>query len=910
MFEYGWAHRGVNPIIAIDHGVRYVSCVALSDIGGDFREGIVHCINDSDVMDKGVVKCSRARERGMKRRARKQIKRRRYTKKRLMRVLREYGYDTLADNCGYAVRAAATDTKVSSDQFAGCLYHCIKNPGYRTIHGMEEDAKLKKERELGRAALESAIIVHGTLSKAILAHPELTHHRQRYMVRTEIEDICEKQSAPEGLCERVLEIHDFLRPLQSHEHLVGFCTLDPKFKRASAYAPSTILFKHLQYINNLRVDGDPLSAEQRKILQSRVGKWTITEIRAALGIPKSVRINDMPDQEDTRGVSADLLTQKYPERARAELDKMAYVISTATTVEDVRTIFGDAVADDYAKGDFNAVRGHAALSAEAMQRIIPFLFEGLSYAESVKRAGYKLQGAVVEKPASPSVQRSMNATLKLLDELLAKYPDTKVVHLESAREFNVSPAKRKEAHIRALSRAKERSKLLKSLADKGVSGVTEGTLKRLELHATQDGIDLYTGKAIPIESVLDGSANIDHVFPKAQYNDNRAVNCVLTLSNVNRDKGNRTPHDWLSKSEYALFVKRVADSKFDKVKKAYLSEKTVGVQSLRVLSEHRWATSWLLQEIKQRYPKLVVVSIVPKATSTARRLWGLKEYKPEFREDVRNHAVDAFVIGSITHRELLRFHRYEKPFNYRPDMEARVAALYDKIEVRRQISGRVRGEMHQESIRSISKDGIVRRRVTVIDKQNRPIKAGNNYPLVAGDLDKMSVGGREGTHQRIKDALLAWITAGYPEDALPRGPDGSVIRRVTLDTTDSVRYKVRGGTSGTASGSLVRLEIYNEAEPKSRSRKLRAYPVYNFDILSGSVPPRKGSRYKIIHAGDAVELITKSGEVLSGYFVKFSRGSTAGVGSLIMSPSIFSQRVDVKQQVRKSVNSVESIRVL
>ena len=62
----------------------------------------------------------------------------------------------------------------------------------------------------------------------------------------------------------------------------------------------------------------------------------------------------------------------------------------------------------------------------------------------------------------------------------------------------------------------------------------------------QGGECVYSGKSINLRQLLGGEVDVDHILPRWRSLDDSFANKVVCFRNMNRDKGDRTPHEWLS----------------------------------------------------------------------------------------------------------------------------------------------------------------------------------------------------------------------------------------------------------------------------------------------------------------------------------------------------------------------------
>ena len=163
-----------------------------------------------------------------------------------------------------------------------------------------------------------------------------------------------------------------------------------------------------------------------------------------------------------------------------------------------------------------------------------------------------------ELVASPSVKRSLNQTFLLLKAITKHCKKNKLniskIVVEMTRETN---NKRKRENIENFQKHLESKNkkvfeiLQKEFKNRG-SSTKNGLFNKIYLWDEQDGFDVYDGKPIDINDLRKNpnKYDIDHILPKSKSFDDSINNKVLTKSENNSDKGNKTPYKWLSNEKF------------------------------------------------------------------------------------------------------------------------------------------------------------------------------------------------------------------------------------------------------------------------------------------------------------------------------------------------------------------------
>lgn len=152
---------------------------------------------------------------------------------------------------------------------------------------------------------------------------------------------------------------------------------------------------------------------------------------------------------------------------------------------------------------------------------------------------------------SPTTKCSFRETLKVLNAILKKYIYNgdfyiKNIVLEMPTEWN-SVDERKSIKEKQNANEKNRIKIKEQYP-----GNDSTIINKLLLLQSQDGKDIYSGQSLDVESIINDPSycDIDHIIPYSISFDNSLNNKVLTLNKLNKEKGKRTPHQYLEKGKY------------------------------------------------------------------------------------------------------------------------------------------------------------------------------------------------------------------------------------------------------------------------------------------------------------------------------------------------------------------------
>lgn len=218
---------------------------------------------------------------------------------------------------------------------------------------------------------------------------------------------------------------------------------------------------------------------------------------------------------------------------------------------------------------------------------------------------------------------------------------------------------------------KEKDKIANKLIELGLR--KEGEVKpfdieRYRLWEEQEGKDLYTGDVIPIEKILSGIYDVDHIVPFSLILDDTLQNKALVNLGVNRQqKGQQVPLGYLSSADKEDYLKRV-NTLFKKKKISIKKYKYLTLSNLygnrdllsewksRNINDTRYITRFLVNYLSANLlfssgKAKNVFGVKGIITSRMRRLWLNKKTwgdEQKNRDNNLHHAADAIVIANLT----------------------------------------------------------------------------------------------------------------------------------------------------------------------------------------------------------------------------------------------------------------------
>ena len=764
----------------------------------------------------------------------------------------------------------------------------------------------------------------------------------------------------------------FQRPLQDSDILVGACPFEPDQKRAARRGYSFELFRFLSRLNTLKLvwrGGERrISQEELVIVAGDFGKTkkiSFTALRKALEIDPSVSFDGIKREDEKNDVVARsgnaaegtailraALGDGWAEQTPDVLDRMAEIIAFRDDIGSIEVGLRDVGATPDAVsavlaaiGSFNGFKGAGHISAKAARTLLPRLWQGMMYSDACRDVGYdhSAPGQIdLNDIKNPVARKALGEMLAQIRAVMRAYGPIDRIHVELARDVGKSAEERDKIKSGIEKKNKERDRARDRFREQLGQEPHGEDMLRFELWEEQNGRCLYSDEAIPVQAVIssDNRAQIDHILPWSRFGDDSFNNKTLCLAKANQDKAGRTPWEWFEKAKlpeaweaYVAGVEGCKSMKGFKKRGHYLRKNAAEVEDSfrnRNLGDTRYATRALLSKLVEYYGKegVQVLARPGALTSKLRRGWGLQGLKKgedgKRLEDDRHHALDAIVLAATTQsmvQNLTRaFQDAEKkglarqfagefvvaPWpGFRLDAEKAVEAVFVSRPERR----RVPGEAHAATIKQVrvveGADVVFVRKF--VDK------------LTEKDLDLIPVPapyGRIADPAKLRDAMIAaireWWAEGRKVDAPPRMPNGDVIRKVRVATTDKVAVAVRGGTADR--GDMARVDVFRKANKRGKT-EFYLVPIYPHQIATMDRPPDRAvlsvtpeHSWQLLDAdfqfsfslfqNSLLEIMKPDGEIICGYF----KGLDRATGAISLASPLSQQEVKKSIGVRKLIS--------
>lgn len=598
--------------------------------------------------------------------------------------------------------------------------------------------------------------------------------------------------------------------------------------------------------------------------------------------------------------------------------------------------------DGLASGKFSKFKGTGHISAKAARKLTPEMLKGKRYDEACAAVGYDhaaARGVRIEDIKNPVVQRSLNQAIKQIEVLVREFGRPERIHVEMLRDVGKSAKVRNEIESSNKSRRKEREQLKEELSElTDDADPNRDEVEKYELMKEQGCRCPYCDRHLTPDMITSSDVQIDHIYPRSKSHEDSFVNKVLTCVPCNQRKRNRTPWEWRGESDpdwWREFEARLGSINFVKRdKKRRLLNQSFAERSSDFIERNKVDSSYvaraLLAKLQDLYPESYADgAIIPGAKTRLRsrpgqmtpklqRAWLGTRYKKN-REDDRHHAMDALTVAFLDERLYQRvadvYQLWEETGqqqHYVPNVDPPwdgfaqdcLDAYCGDWIVRRTETRRVRGALHEET---------VRRRTT--DENGNEVYWQRKSVERINESDLPNI-----PDPVVRKAIEMWMSADKedrPEHpVMPKAKDGRMVQvrkvrvRTKIATSNQINRVHMGGKGSDRQGGfvsnseMVRVDVYrvNESKPdaafnRSVTPGYYIVPVYALDVANPDAPTPK----KAILSGKPeadwpemfdedfafslfkdsyVEVARSTGETSRGYF----RSADRATASINLSP--------------------------
>ncbi len=642
----------------------------------------------------------------------------------------------------YELRSRGAEEALKPYELGRALWHICQRRGFKSNRKADKGNDDKSLMKVATKELENKIKENNckTLGQYLYSLQQKSIHNNlrvnvqkikgknnynffptREMYAKELEIIFAKQNISLELQQEITDLILNQRPLKPQK--VGMCIFESGEERAPKACLAFQRSRYLQNLNNLELDdwenGECLSGEQKQEIKKLLEvseKVSFDKIRKTLKLDKNLGFNlEREKNKDLKGneTSALLGNKKafgavWFDFPSEEQEKIVKMIINAEKDED---LIAALMADYHLSAEqashiaeINLPAGYGKISIKALNKINPFLEQGLGYADACVAAEYHhsnfvkdvlpklpyygevLQDEIIPgtgepedkanpekyfgKINNPTVHIGLNQIRKLVNEIIDVYGAPEEIAVEFCRELKMSRQEKKDVEKEQAANQKKNEEINAKLREFGFDeNYNNRMMYKLWEDLNPDPFKRccpFCGKEISSDKMLySGEFEIEHLLPFSRTFDDSRANKVISCRECNRSKGNHTPFEAFAHTDrWSGIMARV--SELPKNKQGRFSENAMEQKAGKkndVLARFLNDTKYLAR-VGKKYlasvcPANKIRSVPGQLTEKMRVLWGLNSLisggQDKDRTDHRHHAVDAFVIACTTRGMLQRF---------------------------------------------------------------------------------------------------------------------------------------------------------------------------------------------------------------------------------------------------------------
>jgi len=521
----------------------------------------------------------------------------------------------------------------------------------------------------------------------------------RKMYQDELELIWQQQSPyyshlPGDFMEKdkgIKQIIFYQRPLKLKKDRIGKCSLELKNNRASMARLEAQRFRYLQDVNNLQYfhrhteQWLSINEEDKRKLTGyfeQHPKITIPVLRKLLGLDSKYKIN-----LEAKNLKGNITACEIREVIGEQWDHYSND-SQLKLVEDLLSIkkksaLKTRLINHWGFGLSKAIGlcllelppNHSNLSLKAINKLLPFLQQGLIYSRNNKETGElgALQAAGYDdeikeqeeqnklgqpiETSNPIVNKGMHELKRVINAIIKQYGKPDIVRIEMARDLEMNTKRYKENEARQNKNKKENEKAVDAYKTLNLGKYPSHDDKiKYRLWLEQNKFCAYSCEAIPLNAVFTSTVEIDHILPFKKSLDDSYMNKVLCYTAENRNKGDRTPKDAWGTNEtkwnqitQAISCWKGLDSKVNRFSQTEADLQKRDFISSQ-LNDTRYISKLAIDYVKQLGCDVSVTKGF--VVSQMRHQWGFNdligEANKKDRTDHRHHAIDAVVIAATS----------------------------------------------------------------------------------------------------------------------------------------------------------------------------------------------------------------------------------------------------------------------
>ncbi len=474
----------------------------------------------------------------------------------------------------------------------------------------------------------------------------------------------------------------YQRPLKFKKDRIGQCSLEPKHNRAAMARLEVQRFRYLQDVNNMQYferhtdQWLGLNKDDRKSLINYFEHHptiTITQLRKLFGFDRLTKIN--LEMKSLKGniTACEIISVIGEQWDNFSEEKQAALVEDLLSIKKKSALkfrlmkhskFNAHQAVQLSLLEFEP--SHSNHSLKAINKLLPYLEQGLIYSDARIQAGYDYEPANIEpqiklgappETSNPIVNKGLYELKRVINAIIKQYGKPDIIRIEMARDLEMNTTRYRENETRQAKNQKQNQAAIDAYQGLNLGKYPSHNDKiKYRLWKEQSQRCAYSIQSIALSAVFGAQVEIDHILPYKKSLDDSYMNKVLCYTAENRNKGDHTPKDaWSGNEEkwtqitQAISAWKGLDSK---VARFYQTEEELQQRDFisTQLNDTRYFSRLALKYVKQLGCDVSVTK--GHVVSKIRHQWGFNdligEPNKKDRTDHRHHAIDAVVIAATS----------------------------------------------------------------------------------------------------------------------------------------------------------------------------------------------------------------------------------------------------------------------
>lgn len=720
-----------NLVLGLDIGITSVGYGVIDLDDGRFVDYGVRLFKEGTAEENLKRRTARSR--------RRLLTRRKTRISDMKNVLKEY--DIMHDDYRplsnvYELRCKGLTQKLTNNELTSVILHITKHRG-SVVETVEEDVEKSKDFESLKAILakNKQMMKQGKYiceiqMERLLNELEVRGHSNNFSTKDYVNELCEilnHQDVCEDAKQKILaliqrkrayyegpgseksptpygcyiEVNGQIEKIDLIEKMRGKCSVFPDEPRAPKMSISADLFNFLNDLNNLTVQEEKLTTQEKEQVLSIIdkkGNVTLKQLAKLFEVEESdirgyrIDKNEKPLFTEFKGYKK--LKKLFSEAGYSIslqdyefLDDVIEILTKKKGIEERKNAFkqcGREMSDSllHMLANMTGIVGYHSMSLKAIRLLNKELFEtGMNQMQLLHdlklfdkyRKSYKGKESIeadTDAILSPVTKRAQNETFKVINALRKKYGEFASIVVEMARDKNSDERKKR---INQFQKKKENSQkeMDSLLKERGFDPdkINGKTRMKISLYLQQDGKSAYTLQPLDLDRVIKDATytEIDHIIPISISLDDSQNNKALILRSENQMKGNLTPF-------MAYQAGKLEGCTYDKYKAVVLANKQLPYKKKMNLLNEKDITKIEVRKdfinrnlVDTRYACRVVLNTLSKYFKdngldtkvhvVNGRLTDLFRKKIQLdkdrSQDFLHHAIDALIVASIKKLNLL-----------------------------------------------------------------------------------------------------------------------------------------------------------------------------------------------------------------------------------------------------------------